>query len=135
MSNPDPETDTAQKQIFQTPEGREIWKEPIVAYAIVGSEMTVGDEDQLNPETKTYVAHFPLTAEITLPGGGVGDGHMVDIPGDFEILSIVPAQAGHYEVKAVVDEEEGWIDRIGYEYAGASNPDWDSIIDQKRSGE
>lgn len=113
----------------RTDKGREIHKEPVIAWAIVKYEsggLTHG------------ISTTPVEGMVTLDH----DTHppafekMSDISSDSEVLGVVPDTHGTLAVY-------GWLPigkpqdavLLGYEYSDASNPNWDTVIESKQSSD
>jgi hypothetical protein len=126
---------TATETTFRTPEGREIQKQPVIAHALVARTHGGSSAD--------YITHIPITGENTLSDGvhdgtvrglpGNGDAGLVNVGEDEELVEIVPAEPGTFMVMGwdSDDDPETGI-YLGYEYPGASNPDWDTVIENVR---
>jgi len=112
-----------------TDKGREIHKEPIVAWCIVKYETqnmtdnisTVPVEGMVTFDHDTHPPAFDV---------------FTDVSSDSEVLGVVPDNHGTLAVYGwlPVDEPMEAV-LLGYEYVDASNPDWDTVIEAKQNYE
>jgi len=112
---------------FELTEGEnEILREPVIAWAVV--EDTHESEDG-GPEREIFGQ--PIVAPSTDDRGETPFGTL-PVPDIFvgdQILGVVPDQFQTRRISALIDigGEERLVP-VGYEYHGATTPDWDTVI-------
>lgn len=105
---------------FETEKGRAIIKKPVQAWVV-----TVRG----NSEDSQTVFHKPMITEVTIgPDRDMFDSGVDCFEGE-EILDVIPAQEGTFEVSAPFGEHGDWFP-LGFEYPNASNPNWDNLIER-----
>lgn len=107
---------------FTTESGRTIYKEPVVAWAVTRSE---GGRDS----DQAHLHYRPIVAQVALSPPGQPFDNSAMILEDDEVEGVVPASDGTFKVYAPMGEHGDW-EELGFELPGASNPDWDNMIDR-----
>lgn len=124
--------ETVDRQTFRTSKGREIIKDSIISHALIVS--STGDEQlifqtPLAAQTTSSMGHHDGLVRLG-PAGREGRPGEIKLADEEEILEVVPAQSDTYLISAVIEDEH--FEPIGFEYAGATSPDWDRVIENKR---
>jgi hypothetical protein len=107
---------------FTTESGRTIYKEPVIAWAIARSEGPSGSDED-------YLSYRPIVAQVAVSPPRQPFDNTAMVLEDDEVEGVVPASDGTFKVYAPMGEHGGW-EEIGFELPGASNPDWDNMIDR-----
>lgn len=108
---------------FETKQkGYTVWKDPVVAIAIISKEKDDG---------KTLVTKPIVGSARDDPAEAAETQLQLD---DAEVRDIESAPDGTHQLSAIVDESAGTVEPIGIQYPGASHPDWEKVIERKRGG-
>lgn len=94
------------------------WRDPVVAYAIL---------EVYDVEGAREVLYKPVIAVSE----DESEQDPIDLVEGEEVVGVVPAPAGTFAVYGLLADESWHF--LGYEYAGASSPDWDGALEEKKA--